>query len=232
MFRKPRWSVTWPTRPNGVYTQLVRADDPADAVRVAAELEWPTAPGYAVAFDYEPQVWRLLRPYRLRSRRVVGPDFPDAVPGEVAFAPEQIDLNVVVSRAMGAVKLGDALGHSTSEVRAAVGQILAGLTTEQVEEVLAQVIAEVAESNAYTQGEAQPVKAPAAGSDVPTDYAYYLSWAALSVNRMAEMERDGITPTADNRKAHQAYMDAARRAGATDVQIGEHARVAFQGRTV
>ena len=90
MFRKPRWSVTWPTRPNGVYTQLVRADDPTDAVRVAAELEWPTAPGYTVAFDYAPQVWRLLRPYRWRSHPVAGPDFPDQVLGEVAFTPEPL----------------------------------------------------------------------------------------------------------------------------------------------
>jgi hypothetical protein len=87
MFRKPRWSVTWPTRPNGIYTQLVRADDPVDAVRVAAGLDWPTAPGYSLAFDYEPQVWRLRRPYSLRSRPVAGPDFPDQVLGEVAFTP-------------------------------------------------------------------------------------------------------------------------------------------------
>jgi hypothetical protein len=60
MFRKPRWSVTWPTRPSG---------------------------GYSVAFDYEPQVWRLLRPYRLRSHPVAGPDFPDQVLGEIAFTP-------------------------------------------------------------------------------------------------------------------------------------------------
>lgn len=86
-FCKPRWSVTWPTRPNGIYTQLVRADDPVDAVRVAAELEWPTADGYTVAFDYEPQVWRLKRPYSLRSRPVAGPDFPDLILGEVAFTP-------------------------------------------------------------------------------------------------------------------------------------------------
>lgn len=90
IFRKPRWSVTWPTHPNGVYTQLVRAADPTDAVRVAAELDWPTAPGYTVAFDYAPQVWRLLRPYRWRSRPVAGPDFPDQILGEVAFTPEPL----------------------------------------------------------------------------------------------------------------------------------------------
>ena len=92
MFRKPRWSVTWPTRPNGVYTQLVRADDPVDAVRVAAELDWPTAPGYSVAFDYEPQVWRLLRPYWLRSHPVAGPAFPDLILGEIAFTPWPLPL--------------------------------------------------------------------------------------------------------------------------------------------
>ncbi|MFD9464348.1 hypothetical protein [Streptomyces sp. NPDC060027] len=91
--RKPRWSVTWPTRPSGVYTQLVRADDPVDAVRVASELDWPTAPGYEVAFDYEPQVWRLLHPYALRSRPVAGPDFPDLVLGEVAFTPWPLPLD-------------------------------------------------------------------------------------------------------------------------------------------
>lgn len=234
MFRKPRWSVTWPTRPSGVYTVLVRAADPTDAVRVAAELELPVNDGYSIAFDYEPQVWRLLRPYRLRSRRVAGPDFQDAVLGEVAFTPEEIDLNVVASRAMGAVKVGDALGHRMDEIRAAIGQILGGLTTEQVEDVLARVIAEVAESNAYTRGESQPEEpvAVSVGGDLPMDRDYYLGWAALSVKRMAEMERDGITPTADNRKAHQMYMDAAHRAGVTDVEIGEYARIALQGRTV
>jgi len=152
MFCKPRWSVTWPTRPNGVYTQLVRADDPTDAVRVAAELDWPTADGYTMALDYAPMVWRLQRPYRWRSRSAAGPDFPDLVPGEVAFTPEPLDLKQVTSQAMSAVKICDALGHSKDEVRAAVGQILGGLTITQVEEVLARVIAEVHETNAFTGG--------------------------------------------------------------------------------
>lgn len=86
--------MTWPTRPHGVYTQLVRADNPVDAVRVAAALDWPIAPGYSVAFDYEPQVWRLRRPYRLRSRPVAGPDFPDQVPGQVAFTPAPLPRDV------------------------------------------------------------------------------------------------------------------------------------------
>ena len=152
MFRKPRWSVTWPTRPNGVYTQLVRADDPTDAVRVAAELDWPTAPGYTVAFDYEPQVWRLRRPYGLRSRPVAGPEFPDTLPGEVAFTPEPRDLRRVAAQAVGAVKVGDALSHGEDEIHAAVGQILSDLTPAQVAETLAIVAAEVEEANAYTGG--------------------------------------------------------------------------------
>lgn len=87
MPRKPRWSVTWPTRPEGVYTELVRANDPTDAVRVAAELDWQTTPGYSVAFDYTPQVWRLLRPYRLRSHHVAGPDFGGTEADAEAFVP-------------------------------------------------------------------------------------------------------------------------------------------------
>lgn len=152
VFRKPHWSVTWPTRPNGVYTQLVRADDPTDAVRVAAELDWPTAPGYTVAFDYEPQVWRLLHPYRWRSRRVAGSDFPDAIPDRVAFTPESFDLREVANRAMGAVKVTDALGRSEAETHAAVGQILGLLTPAEVAGVLAIVVAETREINAYTGG--------------------------------------------------------------------------------
>lgn len=86
-FRKPRWSVTWPTRPSGVLTVYVRADDPADAVRVAAKPEWPTEPGYQMAFDYTPEVWRLRRPYWWRSRYAAGPHFPGAAHGETSFTP-------------------------------------------------------------------------------------------------------------------------------------------------
>jgi len=82
-----KYSVTWPTRPSGVYTEWVRAADPTDAVRAASELDWPTADGYTVAFDYTPMVWRLQRPYRMRSHQVAGPDFPDEVDGEVGFTP-------------------------------------------------------------------------------------------------------------------------------------------------
>lgn len=82
-----RWSVTWPTHPVGTYTVLVRAADPTDAVRVAADMDLPCADGYSMAFDYEPCVWRLRHPYRLRSRYVQGPTFPDSVPGAVAFTP-------------------------------------------------------------------------------------------------------------------------------------------------
>ncbi|MGH3584864.1 MAG: hypothetical protein ACRDQ0_00940 [Pseudonocardia sp.] len=83
----PQYSVTWPTRPNGVYSELVHATDPTDAVRVAASLEWPTNPGYEVAFDYTPEVWALRRPYRLRSRHVQGPHYPDGLANEPAFTP-------------------------------------------------------------------------------------------------------------------------------------------------
>ncbi|MFE2497105.1 hypothetical protein [Streptomyces scopuliridis] len=79
----PAYSVTYPTRPNGVYSQYVNAADPADAVRAAAELDWPTNPGYSVAFDCEPEVWILLRPYRLRSRHVQGPRYTGTSPDEV-----------------------------------------------------------------------------------------------------------------------------------------------------
>lgn len=79
----PRYSVTWPTRPEGVYSQYVRAADATDAVRVAAALDWPTTDGYTLAVDYVPEVWRLRRPYRWLSRHAAGPHYPDRVP----FAP-------------------------------------------------------------------------------------------------------------------------------------------------
>ena len=83
----PAWTVTWPTRPSGLYSLKVQATDATDAVRVAAERPWPTAPGYDVAFDYTPSVWRLRHPYRWRSRHVQGPTFPDVVPGLAPFTP-------------------------------------------------------------------------------------------------------------------------------------------------
>lgn len=152
MFRKPRWSVTWPTRPNGVYTQLVRADDSTDAVRVAAELDWPTADGYTVAFDYAPQVCRLLRPYRLRSHPVAGPDFPDQVLGEVAFTPAPMDLDAVAAEVVSVIRVCDVHDHCKDVARAAVGQIVGNLLPEQAEQVLAIAAAETREINAYTGG--------------------------------------------------------------------------------
>ncbi|MGW1015598.1 hypothetical protein [Streptomyces niveus] len=83
----PNYSVTFPTRPSGVYTKWVRAADPTDAVRVAAELDWPTGPGYTVAFDYEPEVWLNRHPYRLRSRHVQGPRFGGTASDAPAFTP-------------------------------------------------------------------------------------------------------------------------------------------------
>lgn len=85
--RTPAWTVTWPTRPTGVYSLPVRATDPTDAIRVASLHPWPTAEGYTVAFDYTPEVWRIRRPYRWLSHYVQGPQFPDVIPGEVAFTP-------------------------------------------------------------------------------------------------------------------------------------------------
>ncbi|MFD7705650.1 hypothetical protein [Streptomyces sp. NPDC059786] len=149
MPRMPRWSATWPTRPEGVYTVLVRATDPTDAVRIASEEVMPLTDGYALAFDYEPQVWRLLRPYRLRSHPVAGPSYPEDVP----FVPEPLDLKAVAEEAMSAVRLGDALGKSEDEIRTAVGQTLGLLTPTQVVEAFAVVRAETREINSYTSGE-------------------------------------------------------------------------------
>lgn len=75
--RLPRWTVTFPTRPGGLYSHLVRAADPTDAVRVAATLDWPTNPGHTLAFDHTPEVWRLHRPYCWRSRHAAGPTYPE-----------------------------------------------------------------------------------------------------------------------------------------------------------
>ena len=79
------WTVTWPTRPAGIYTQTVQAADPAGAVHAAALLDWPTAPGYEVAFDYTPEVWCIRRP-RWLSLRVHGPDLTAPDPKN-AFVP-------------------------------------------------------------------------------------------------------------------------------------------------
>jgi hypothetical protein len=69
------YSVTFPTLPEGVYTQYVTANGPAEAIRAAAELEWPTNPGYTVELNKEPEVWIVRRPYRVRSKRVSGPNY-------------------------------------------------------------------------------------------------------------------------------------------------------------
>jgi hypothetical protein len=95
MPRKSRWSVTWPTRPSGLYTVLVRATDPSDAVRVAAELDPPVTDGYSLAFDYEPEVWRLRRPYRLRSYPAAGPDFGGTAADAPPFVPEPLGTETV-----------------------------------------------------------------------------------------------------------------------------------------
>lgn len=95
MPRKPRWSVTWPTRPEGLYTVLVRADDPTDAVRVASELDLPLNDGYSLAVDYEPEVWRLLHPYRMRSYHVAGPDLGGNAVGADPFVPEPLGTEAV-----------------------------------------------------------------------------------------------------------------------------------------
>jgi hypothetical protein len=82
-----KYCVNWPIRPFGIHTVLVRAADPTDAVRVAAERELSTVDGFSIAFDYEPEVWRLRRLRNRLSRHVAGPFFDDAVPGFVPFTP-------------------------------------------------------------------------------------------------------------------------------------------------
>lgn len=149
MPRKPRWSVTWPTRPNGVYTVLVRADNPTDAVRVAAEQD--DLPVYALAFDYEPEVWRLLHPYRWRSHHVAGPDYGGGDFDVEALTP--LDLDAIAAEVVSVIRVCDALGKSKGEVRAAVGQIVGTLLPSLTEKVLAIVAAETREINAYTVGE-------------------------------------------------------------------------------
>lgn len=148
MSRNPRWSVTWPTRPDGVYAVLVRADDPTDAVRVAAEQD--DLPVYALAVDYEPEVWRLLRPYRLRSHHVAGPDYGGGEFNVEALTP--LDLDEIAKEVVSVIRVSDALGKSKDEVRAAVGQIVGNLLPSLTERVLAIVAAETREINAYTGG--------------------------------------------------------------------------------
>lgn len=82
---QPRWEVTWPIRPSGTHTVLVRAADPTDAVRVAAELELPLGGGLTMAFDYEPCVWLLRHPYSWRAQHAQGPEYPDG------FAPVTVE---------------------------------------------------------------------------------------------------------------------------------------------
>jgi hypothetical protein len=83
----PRYTVTWPTRPAGVYSIIVRATDPTDAARVAADEELPTTDGYSIAYDYEPEIWRIRRPHRLLSRRVQGPSYSDTEDTLQPFVP-------------------------------------------------------------------------------------------------------------------------------------------------
>jgi len=153
MFRKPSWSVTWPTRPNGVYAQLVRADDPTDAARVAAEQDVLPNINYALAFDYEPEVWRLRRPYRWRSHHVTGPGYGSTEVDTQPFVPLPLDLREIADQVVSAVRVGDALGHSAGQIGAAVGQIVGWMRPEDTEAVLFYVAAETREINAYTSGE-------------------------------------------------------------------------------
>lgn len=150
MPRKPRWSVTWPTRPNGVYTIFVRADDPTDAVRVA--LAWPDLPVYALAFDYEPEVSRLLRPHRLRSHHVAGPDYGGEDAAQ-AFTPTPLNLRGIADQVVSTIRVADAHGKPEREVRAAVHQIVGNLLPSLTEWVLVIVAADTREINAYTGGE-------------------------------------------------------------------------------
>lgn len=149
MFRKPRWSVTWPTRPNGAYTVLVRANDPTDAVRVAAERD--DLPVYALAFDYEPEVWRLLHPYRWRSHHAAGPDYDGGAFDVEALTP--LDLDAIAAEVVSVIRYCDAHDHCKDVARAAVHQIVGNLLPSLTERVLAIVAAETREINAYTGGE-------------------------------------------------------------------------------
>lgn len=152
MARKPRWSVTWPTRPYGVYTVLVRATDPTDAVRVAAEEDLPLSEDWSFAFDYTPEVWRLRRPYRWRSHHVAGPDFGGTEADVEAFTPEPLNLEAIAAEAVSVISFCDAHDHCKDVARAAVGQIVGNLLPAEAEQVLTIVTAETREINAYTGG--------------------------------------------------------------------------------
>ena len=150
MPRKPRWSVTWPTRPNGVWTVFVRADDPTDAVRVA--LACPDLPVYALAFDYEPERSRLLRPHQRRTHHVAGPSYGGEEAAQ-AFTPTPPDLRGIADQVVSTIRVADAHGKPEGEVRAAVHQIVGNLLPSLTERVLIIVAAETREINAYTSGE-------------------------------------------------------------------------------
>lgn len=150
MLRKPYWSVTWPTRPTGVYTQQVRANDPADAVRAAAEQDVVPNTNYAPAFDYEPEVWRIRRPYRWRSHHVAGPDYAGAEANAEAFVPLPLDTRQIAGQVLSAVRIGDAHGRTSGQIGAAVGQIVSWMRPEDVEAVLFYVAAEACGINART----------------------------------------------------------------------------------
>jgi hypothetical protein len=150
MFRKPRWSVTWPTRPNGVWTVFVRADDPTDAVRVATD--YADLPVYALAFDYEPEVSRLLRPHRLRTHHVAGPEYGGEEAAQT-FSPTPPDLREIADQVVSTIRVADAHGKPLDEVRAAIHQIVGNLLPSLAERVLVIVAAETRQINAYTSGE-------------------------------------------------------------------------------
>jgi hypothetical protein len=150
MFRKPRWSVTWPTRPDGAYTQLVRANDPNDAVRVAAEQDVVPNIDYALAFDYEPEVWRIRCPYRWRSYHVAGPDYGSAEANAEAFVPLPLDTREIAGHVLSAVRVGDVRGRTMGQIGAEVVQIVSWMRPEDVEAVLFYVAAETCGMNVRT----------------------------------------------------------------------------------
>lgn len=76
----PHWTVTWPTLPGGIYSIPVRrADNIEHAVQQARAAFAPTAPGYSIAYDYEPEVWQI-KPGP--ACRISGPEYCDNVAGK------------------------------------------------------------------------------------------------------------------------------------------------------
>ncbi|MGV2914706.1 hypothetical protein [Streptomyces alfalfae] len=147
----PRWSVTWPLRPNSTYSVWVRATDPTDAVRVA--LKRPDLPTYAMAFDYQPEVWRLRHPYPTRSYRAAGPDYGGAAGTADQFTPTPLDLTDIANQVRSTIRTAHEHGWPRAELQTALRPVLNHLLPSLKDRLVIAFAAETERIGTYTNTE-------------------------------------------------------------------------------